>query len=443
MSMQVWAALMTLEISLQFEVLRELATRFATATLGATRPEERIRKAVADLHTVADILGHSPSINEYRTLQTKFPELELTPDGTIRRWLGGRWNECLRVALLDTVSDGDFAARPSGTTNKFSREELFAAVRECAEDLGQVPSMPEFFQWVIRPDVQARPGRRPRSYQAFRRLGGFPAVLVAAGVLRDDGDFATRPSGTSQMFSRDEIFAAAREAAEDLGHVPSMPEFFQWVIRPDVQARPGRRPRSYHPFERLGGFGAVLIAAGVLRDGEARRGVDGRLLPLRYAYTRDDMIRALIDVAARLREPLTSSRYTTERVKMHDESRELGELVSLPSADTIRDSFGTWKAALEAAGLPTVATRVPPFTGGSRPSYTRDEKIESLQAAWVELGEPFTMTAYINWRRARAARGLDPGPSHSCLTDTFGNWAASRAHARPTTEPTRRGRIHE
>jgi hypothetical protein len=96
--------------------------------------------------------------------------------------------------------------------------------------------------------------------------------------------------------------------------------------------------------------------------------------PLRYSYTREDRIRALIDVAARVREPLTSSRYTAERLKIHEESRERGELVSLPSADTIRDFFGSWKLALEAAGLPTVATHVPPFTGGTRPSYTREKR---------------------------------------------------------------------
>jgi len=171
--------------------------------------------------------------------------------------------------------------------------------------------------------------------------------------------------------------------------------------------------------------------------------VDGRLLPLRYAYTRDDMIRALIDVAARLREPLTSSRYTNERVKMHDESWKRGELVSLPSADTIRNYFGSWKLALEAAGLPTVATHLPPFTGGRRPSYTRDEKIEWARKAWAERGEPFTVSAYSNWRRTRAAAGLDPGPSASCLQDTFGNWSATTAQAHPSLKPPRRRRVHE
>jgi hypothetical protein len=431
---QVWAAVMTLDLPSQFQLLRELAGRFALTTGNATTRGDRIRKAIADLHTVADIYAHTPSVGEYRTLRSRFPELGLAPDGTIRRWLGGSWNDCLRLAFLDTASDGDFAARPSGT-NKFTLEELIAAAQACARDLGHGPSMPEFFHWVLRPDVQARPGRRPRSYQPFKNFGGFPAVLVAAGVRHDDGDDrAPRPSGTSYRFSRIELFEAVREAASDLGRPPSMPEFFQWVKRPNVLARPGRRPRSYHPFERLGGFQAVLVAAGVIREGEARYGTDGRLLPLRYAYTREDMTRALAEVAARVGGQLTSSGYTRERTKMHDESRKSGDLVSLPSADTIRDHFGTWKLALEAAELPSIAARVPPFTGSRRPSYTHNQKIEWLQRAWVELGEPFTIGAYITWRRGRAAGGLDPGPSPSCLTDTFGNWTDATAQVRPPTE---------
>jgi hypothetical protein len=182
MCIQVWAALMTLDVPLQYEVLRELATRFSSATVAAIRPEEKIRKAVADLHTATDIYGHSPSVKEYRALQERFPELELAPDATIRRSLAGGWSDCLRVALLDAVSDGDFA-RPTGISDKFPDEAIHAAVRDCAADLGHVPSMPEYFQWVRRPDVVGRPGRRPRSYHPFERLGGFRHVLVAAALV--------------------------------------------------------------------------------------------------------------------------------------------------------------------------------------------------------------------------------------------------------------------
>jgi hypothetical protein len=353
MCFQVWAAVDTLDVSLQFEVLRELASRFATATLRRTTPEERVRKAVMNLHTAADIYGQSPSVTEYRTLQEQLPELNLAPDGTIRRWLGGGWNDCLRVALLDTVSDGDFAARPSAATNRFSNEELYAAVRNCTADLG---------------------------------------------------------------------------------HPPSMGEFFQWVRRPDVKARPGRRPRSYHPFQRLGGFRAVLIGAGVLKEGEGRNGIDGRLLPQRYAYSREELIEALITVAARLAGPLTVWRYVREREAIHRKAQSRGELVSLPSADTIRGRFGSWNLALAAAGLPADKSRQPSFTGGKRPGYTREEKINWLKTAWVEIGEPFTGTAYDKWQKTRPGRIVDPAPSLSCIRDTLGGWRVAAQLARHIDE---------
>lgn len=363
LSFQVWAALMTLEVSLQFELLRELATRFAMAVLGPTTRDDRVRKAVVDLHIAADIYGHSPSVKEYRRLCEEQPELKLTPEGTIRRWLGGGWNDCLRLSGLDTVSDGDFAARPSGTTYRFPAEDVYQAVRDCTVDLG---------------------------------------------------------------------------------HAPSWSEYFAWVDRPDVQERPGRRPRSNHPFERLGGFRTVLVAAGVLDEEETRLGVDGRLLPLRYAYTRDDFIRALASFAASEGPPLRQARYTRWRETVHREARARGELVALPAADTIRAFFGSRNAALEAAGLPPVEARQPSFTGKKRPSYAREEKIDWLQQAWAEIGEPFTSVAYENRRRARTDAGLEPGPSLTSLAGTFGTWGEAARHARPASDPeTSRKRIDE
>jgi len=167
----VWAAIETLDPGLQYEVLRELATAFAHAGGDPQTSRDKVRAAVVALHEVAGILRRSPTIEEYRAVRHALPELGLPPDSTIRRWLGARWNGCLTRALLDAVADGDFASRPVGTTDRYEDAEVFAALRECADDLGHPPTMGEYLQWAHRPDVLPRSGRRPLSYRPFERFG--------------------------------------------------------------------------------------------------------------------------------------------------------------------------------------------------------------------------------------------------------------------------------
>jgi len=103
----VWAAIQTLDPGRLHVVLRELATVYAAAHAQPGRsPLERVRAAVQALHDAASVLGRSPTVPEYRSLRAELPELELPPDGSIRRWLGGGWNACLKRALLSTVTDG-------------------------------------------------------------------------------------------------------------------------------------------------------------------------------------------------------------------------------------------------------------------------------------------------------------------------------------------------
>jgi hypothetical protein len=179
-----WAVIEALEPRLQHEVLRELATRFASAARSPETPRDKVAAAVCALHEVAAILGRSPSINDYRKLRRELPELGLPSDTNIRRWLGegslsgGGWNECLRRVLLDAVSDGDFTSSLVGRTYRFDDSEIFSALRECAAELGRPPTMSQYLQWAKRSDVAERPGRRPVSYHPFERFGGFRMAQV-------------------------------------------------------------------------------------------------------------------------------------------------------------------------------------------------------------------------------------------------------------------------
>src|SRR5829696_3994986 len=219
----VWRAILTLDVGPQYELLRELATLFAAdgSIIHATRSNPRA--AVRALHQAAEILGHPPSIKEYRSLRIERPELRLPSDANVRRWLGGGWNDCLRRALLEAVSDGDFASRAAGLTFRYRDEEVFAALRECRDDLGHAPTLSEYCQWSRRPDVLARPGRRPRSLNVFQRCGGFRAALAKAGVIGErEARFAAdgRPLPIRYSYTREDMIGALRGVARLLGRSP-------------------------------------------------------------------------------------------------------------------------------------------------------------------------------------------------------------------------------
>jgi hypothetical protein len=224
----VWAAIETLDVGLQYALLRELATDFAAEISGNRSMKQRVRRAVLALHDAADVLGHSPSVGEYRQLRVALPELDLPPDPSIRSWLGGGWNDCLRRSLLPAVADGDFASKEVGLTYRLKDEEIFAALRECNEEFGHPPTASEYMQWARRPDVIARPGRRFRSYRPLERLGGFREALVKAGVIQaDEARFGAdgRLLPTSYAYDEAEMKTALLLVADRLGKAPQAGEY--------------------------------------------------------------------------------------------------------------------------------------------------------------------------------------------------------------------------
>lgn len=346
----VWAAIETLDAGLQREVLRELATVHALSLEDPRTTADKVRAAVSALRDVAEILGHSPSVKEYRAVCKELSELKIPSEPTVRRWLGAGWNDCLTRALLDAVADGDFASRPIGFSDRFDDDEVFAALRECADELG---------------------------------------------------------------------------------HPPTVTEYFGWARRPDVRDRLGRRPSSFKPFERFGNFRGALTAAGVIGENEARYSANGRILPLRYAYSDDDIGAALLTVARRLRRSPRPAEYHRERQRIYEDALVNGEIRPIPTVDVIRKRHGDWNAALTKAGLEPVEHPSQPHLGRPRPTYTDAEKLEWLRRAWKELGEPFTAHAYKHWRATKIRMEAAAIPCLPTVERTFGGWKNARRLALP------------
>jgi Homing endonuclease associated repeat len=346
----VWRAIEALDPGRQLLLLRELARQYALSSWNPRTRADQVRTGVCALHDVTEIYGHSPSIAEYRQVRKALPELDLPPDGNIRRWLGGGWNDCLRRALLNAVTDGDFASRPIGVNDRY-----------------------------------------------------------------DDG----------------EIFGALRECARDLGHRPSLTEYLGWAHRPDVCERPGRRPRSYKVFERMGGLRAALAAAGLLDESEARYAANRRVLPSRYRYHDEDITKALQTVARPLGRSPRPREYEDQRHRLTQEALSRGETPTLPTIDVIRKRHGDWNSALVKAGLEPVESSWEPHLGKRRPAYSEEEKLEWIRQAWIACGEHFTTVTYKRWRLGMVKDRDTPVPCPATLERTFGGWREACERALP------------
>ena len=342
----VWAAIEVLSEPLKHEVLRELATALAMASTSPRTPLQKVRKGIAALHQVFDLLGHSPSVKEYRQVCELLPELGLPPESNLRAWLGGGWNECLTRALLPAVSDGDFSEVP--TAGAYTESALHAAVRDCAEALGRRPFFSEYLTWARK----------------------------------------WNDSGVSP-----------------------------------------RRPLSTKPFERFGGYLAVLVAAGVIDRDQAHRDAIQRVIPATHEYTDSECADAIHEVRRHLgldRAPRVTE-YTRGRRELQAEFAAKGVLRALPTVQTITKGT-TWDQALVKAGFEPLGGRTTASNKrGRRKSFDDETCQRALRQAWTAVGDPFTADAYTAWRateteRILAADGSPHLPSSITIGQRFGGW---------------------
>jgi len=382
-------AIAQVDPAIQHDILDLLAQRLLDSSLNVLT-HTRDARAITSLRDAHRELGASPSIKQYRRLRLDRPDLDLIPDGHIRRWLGNvGWNKCLERAHLDAVSDGDFATR--GLGGVFSDDELETAARECFEDLGGVvPSWTQYYMWAARPDVQARLGRRPKSPNPFQRRGGLPAILHQLGLaspapvtVRADG--VVRPAKYS--YAREDFRAALCEVATALGGTaPRQIDYRRERNRIQQASGSGHAPRLLPCptviIKRYGTWAAALADAGL--DGGAAKEPPVFSQSGNTQYSDDDYTSILKQAFDDLGEPFTSGRYTRWREQQRRKQRVAGIRTSryfLPTVSAFTRRFGGWQRACRVALGATYDVRrrrrFAPRTNspqGSRRDKTHDRK---------------------------------------------------------------------
>jgi hypothetical protein len=230
----------------------------------------RVSRVARALREAKRLLGKSPSVREYEQLRRAHPEWEWPSEQSVTRWLGLRgWNNALVRMGLEAVVEGDVIETPG--PQSYRPDEVIGALRDCASELGYVPSYNDSFGWVRRPDVEARPGRRPRSFQPFNRIfGSFREARLAAGLVENE------------------------LAAPTVHEIIRLPK---WGTDPE------------------------------------------------------EVLRHIRLVAKRVNGPMTAARYERERRALFAETKAARRPVALASSATIYRHFRYWSAALEAARI--------------------------------------------------------------------------------------------
>jgi hypothetical protein len=143
----VWPAIKALDEASKHELLGRLGDHLAVAEDDRTPQGQRIARAVGALreaHRLFEAEGNQGplTVEVFRRLRVEHPEAGWPPDSSIRRWLGGSWNDALRRARLETCHVLATSQQDRGRLGSCPSEPLPA--KEQAMKHREAPTPPQF-----------------------------------------------------------------------------------------------------------------------------------------------------------------------------------------------------------------------------------------------------------------------------------------------------------
>jgi hypothetical protein len=256
----VWPAIKALDEASKHELLGRLGDHLAVAEDDRTPQGQRIARAVGALreaHRLFEAEGNQGplTVEVFRRLRVEHPEAGWPPDSSIRRWLGGSWNDALRRARLETCHVLATSQQDRGRLGSCPSEPLPA--KEQAMKHREAPTPPQFATphdtlrrqpavsfWVAR--IKAEPDAKPVGLSAEQLAAVYREVR---GGRRSDAF-----EHAYQAHLRDLTLVVRapdiEDPHEDLQLVFGLPEMqrFWAAWNPTLPARvPGQRRRGPQP----------------------------------------------------------------------------------------------------------------------------------------------------------------------------------------------------
>jgi hypothetical protein len=319
---------------------RGLVLEAIDARLADVAPARR-RVALDALRRCAAETDNEVSKRRYETWRADHPDRESLPSSTyVSNSFNGSWAQAMDAAGFRPSARHHvhryFHLGPSPTD-----EELLTELRRCGEALGPTFTFEEYREWalverkrdpsrrglLISPQVYAR---RFGSLARARTLVGLPPVSSQRG-----------PRGRRSEYTADKLIAAIRQAARELGRVPTTHGYEQWrTKRLEAARRRGDHiliPSWAVCHDRFFGWPRALAAAGLITGEQTStwaRG-KGQLMPAQV------MARTLLLANDKLAGDLSTKRFAlwrAKRLQLYPASR-------LASTTAITRRFGSWTLA--------------------------------------------------------------------------------------------------
>lgn len=259
----------------------------------------------------------------------------------------GSWHEGLRKAGLRAALD-------------WSDDEILASLRDYAREQGRTPTRDEW---------RGLPNEYPAPTTVVNRFGGWNKALDAAGLKP-----AARTS--TAYWTKHHVMEALIRDTLRRGHAPTVAE---WRSEDKL-------PSPAVIFREFDTWNEALAAAGI--EGRPEGGAP-------QTWTDPQIFAALRADTKERGHPASPTEWRRERK------------ADAPSYHTLRDRFGTFRAAFEAAGI---QERSP----DRKIRWTADRIILALRAEADRAGDPPKAE---HWRKANGDH-----PSSATVRKMFGSW---------------------
>jgi hypothetical protein len=326
-----------------FHQLRKMSTADCRLVLTALdgrlagASSERVLVVRAAIEQFCQETGDKPSKKRYEHWRRAHDDARALPSATyVANTWKGSWSQAMHELGLQPAPD-HAARRMAKNGSRRTDEELLEHVRQCATELGHVPSHSEYATWQRQKLADAVGTVRYLGMQTYRnRFGNWPDVLTAAG-LPSDGKIAARTRRVD--WASGQPLQHLRDATEELGCKRLRYEHYAaWRARRiarQIADNDRTAVATGHAIcQHYGGWRFALAAAGLISSAAAEnlRGGAGR------GFTAAEIERVITRFATETTDSPTRSTYMRWRRHVMDREPD----THLPSAVTLGRFAGDW-----------------------------------------------------------------------------------------------------
>lgn len=268
-----------------------------------------------------------------------------------------------------------------------------SAIRRFELETSQSLSKRHYERWRVAANDPSIPSA---TFVATTFGGSWSNAMSALGRKPAPRHAACRLTALGKPPTDEEMLAALAQSAQETGVRPfRFRDYREWAIAKQ-RTLPENELLVIGPngfIQRFGSFAHACFLAGIPLDG--RRGArDSRAIS-----SGEKMVEVLSRAASECSagKPITMGAYNLWRQRSHEDAERRGEWLALPCVPSIRNRFGSWPAALEAAGLLS-ETKAKNYARGRGKQMSAEQIADGLLRASRRLGPSFSVAQYRLWR---------------------------------------------